>query len=107
VNNIYVSAVNHHFDPVTYINNVPTNRVGQIHLAGHSDKGTYLFDTHDGPVIAAVWELYRLAVRRCGRVSTLVEWDDRIPEFAVVRAEAERARTTEAEELGLAYAQSA
>jgi uncharacterized protein (UPF0276 family) len=107
VNNIYVSAVNHQFDPVTYVNSVPANRVGQVHLAGHSDKGTYLFDTHDGPVIRPVWELYRLAVRRCGRVSTLVEWDDHIPEFAVVCAEAERARTTEAEELGLAYAQSA
>lgn len=107
VNNIYVSAFNHHFDPTTYIHHVPPARVGQIHLAGHSDKGTYLFDTHDGPVIDPVWDLYRLAVRHCGRVSTLVEWDDRIPEFEVVRAEAERARELETEELGLAYARSA
>ena len=107
VNNIYVSAYNHCFDPETYIKNVPHDRVGQIHLAGHSDKGTYLFDTHDGPVIDPVWELYRLAVRYCGRVSTLVEWDDRIPEFEIVRAEAERARVLEAEELRFSYAQSA
>ncbi len=107
VNNIYVSAFNHQFDPQVYIDHIPPDRVGQIHLAGHSDKGTYLFDTHDGPVIDPVWELYRFAVRHCGRVSTLVEWDDQIPEFAVVCAEAERARALEIEELGLAYAQSA
>jgi hypothetical protein len=107
VNNIYVNAYNHQFDPQLYIDAIPSNRVGQIHLAGHSDKGAYLFDTHDGPVIDPVWELYRRAVRRCGRVSTLVEWDDQIPEFEVVCAEAERARTVETEELGLAYAQSA
>jgi uncharacterized protein (UPF0276 family) len=90
-----------------YIAHIPPERVGQIHLAGHSDKGTYLFDTHDGPVIDPVWELYRFAVRHCGRVSTLVEWDEQIPEFEVVCAEAERAGALEAEELGLAYAQSA
>jgi uncharacterized protein (UPF0276 family) len=107
VKNIYVSAYNHQFDPQLYIDAVPAERVGQIHLAGHSDKGAYLFDTHDGPVIDPVWELYRRAVRRCGRVSTLVEWDDHIPEFEVVCAEAERARLLETEELGLAYARSA
>ncbi len=107
VNNIYVSAFNHQFDPVAYIHHIPPARVGQIHLAGHSDKGTYLFDTHDGPVIDPVWDLYRLAVRHCGRVSTLVEWDDQIPEFEVVRAEAERARELEAEELERSYARSA
>jgi hypothetical protein len=107
VNNIYVSAYNHDFDPQVYIENVPHARVGQIHLAGHSNKGTYLFDTHDGPVIEPVWELYRFAVRCCGRVSTLVEWDDQIPEFATVRAEAERARALETEEMRVSYAQSA
>lgn len=107
VNNIYVSAFNHQFDPVAYIHHIPPARVGQIHLAGHSDKGTYLFDTHDGPVIDPVWNLYRLAVRHCGRVSTLVEWDDQIPEFQVVRAEAERARELETEELERSYARSA
>ena len=100
VNNIYVSAVNHGFAADAYIDGVPAARVGQIHLAGHGDKGTHLLDTHDGPVVEAVWRLYRRAVRRLGRVSTLVEWDERIPELEVVLAEAERARTAEAEVLG-------
>lgn len=107
VNNVYVSATNHAFRAEEYILGVPAGRVGQIHLAGHSDMGAYLFDTHDGPVIAPVWDLYRLAVRHCGRVSTLIEWDDKIPEFEVVCAEAECARASEAEEVGLTYAQSA
>lgn len=78
-----------------------------IILAGHSDYGTYLLDTHDGPVIPPVWDLYRRAVHRFGRVSTLIEWDDKIPEFAEVRAEAERARLIEHEVWGRSYAQSA
>jgi uncharacterized protein (UPF0276 family) len=97
VNNVYVSARNHGFSASAYLDGLPADRVGQIHLAGHTDMGTYLFDTHDGPVIDAVWDLYRQAVRRFGRVSTLVEWDDRIPELPVVGAEAERARAVEAE----------
>jgi len=100
VNNVYVSAVNHGFDPEAYLAGLPAERVGQIHLAGHSNMGAYLFDTHDGPVIEPVWDLYRRAVRRFGRVSTLVEWDDRIPALDVVCAEAERARAAEAEVLG-------
>jgi uncharacterized protein (UPF0276 family) len=100
VNNVYVSAVNHGFDAEAYLAALPAERVGQIHLAGHTDMGAYLFDTHDGPVIEPVWDLYRRAVRRFGRVSTLVEWDDRIPALDVVCAEAERARAAEAEVLG-------
>jgi len=100
VNNVYVSAVNHGFDAGAYLAGLPAERVGQIHLAGHTDMGAYLFDTHDGPVIEPVWDLYRRAVRRFGRVSTLVEWDDRIPALDVVCAEAERARAAEAEVLG-------
>jgi uncharacterized protein len=107
VNNVYVSAVNHGFDAARYVLAMPPDRVGQIHLAGHSDKGTYLLDTHDGHVVPAVWDLYRLAVRRCGRVSTLIEWDDRIPEWGVLCAEAERARTVEAQILEEAYAATA
>jgi hypothetical protein len=99
VNNIYVSAVNHGFSAEAYVDGVPAARVGQIHLAGHSDKGTHLLDTHDGLVIPAVWALYRRAVARCGRVSTLVEWDDHVPELEEVLAEAERARAAEAEVL--------
>ena len=70
--------------PRAYIAGLPADRVGQIHLAGHTDMGTYLFDTHDGPVRDPVWELYRTALRRFGRVSTLVEWDEHIPELDVV-----------------------
>ncbi len=97
VNNVYVSAVNHGFDAERYILAVPADRVGQIHLAGHSHKGTHLLDTHDGHVAPAVWDLYRLVVRRCGQVSTLVEWDDRMPDWDMLCAEAERARVVEAE----------
>jgi uncharacterized protein len=107
VNNVYVSAANHGFDAATYLAELPTHRVGQIHLAGHTDLGAYLFDTHDGPVIEPVWELYRQAVRRFGRVSTLVEWDDRIPALDVVCAEAERARAAESEALEAADAPAA
>jgi uncharacterized protein (UPF0276 family) len=107
VNNVHVSAVNHGFDPLDYLAGLPAGRVGQIHLAGHIDLGTHLLDTHDGPVIDAVWNLYRHAVCRFGRVSTLMEWDDHIPEFDVVRAEAERARAVEAEVQGAADAAAA
>jgi len=100
VNNVYVSAVNHGFDPAAYLQAIPAARVGQIHLAGHSDKGTHLLDTHDGHVAPPVWDLYRLAVQRCGPVSTLVEWDDDVPEWDVLRAEAEYARAIEADVLG-------
>jgi uncharacterized protein len=100
VNNVYVSAMNHGFATETYLAGLPADRVGQIHLAGHTDMGAYLFDTHDGPVVEAVWDLYRQAVRRLGRVSTLLEWDDRVPDLEVVCAEAERARQVEAEIVG-------
>jgi uncharacterized protein (UPF0276 family) len=90
VNNVYVSAVNHGFDAEQYLAGIPVGRVGQFHLAGHEDKGTHLLDTHDHPVCAAVWDLYRSAVARFGRISTLVEWDEHIPPFDDVLAEAER-----------------
>jgi uncharacterized protein len=107
VNNVFVSAMNHGFDAERYLAAIPVDRVGQIHLAGHTDNGTHLLDTHDHPVRDEVWNLHRLAVRRFGRVSTLVEWDDRIPPFADVLAEAERARGVEAEVLGDACARTA
>jgi uncharacterized protein (UPF0276 family) len=99
VNNLYVSAVNHGFSPDAYLAGLPLGRVGQIHLAGHSDAGELLIDTHDHPVPSPVWALYRAAVGRFGPVSTLIEWDDRIPPFATLVDEAERARALEAEEL--------
>jgi uncharacterized protein (UPF0276 family) len=99
VNNVYVSARNHGFDAERYLTALPVRRVAQIHLAGHSDLGTHLLDTHDGPVAPAVWQLYRSAVRRFGDVATLIEWDDRVPEPAVLLAEAERARAIQLEVL--------
>ena len=107
VNNIYVSAVNHGFDAERYLAGMPADRIGQIHLAGHTDKGTHLLDTHDHPVCREVWDLYRSAVRRFGRISTLVEWDEHIPPFDDVLAESERARAAEADELAHACARTA
>ncbi len=100
VNNVFVSARNHGFDPLAYLAALPGDRVGQIHLAGHSDRGRYLLDTHDHPVPRPVWDLYREAVRRFGSVPTLVEWDDRIPELEVLLAESRAAAGIESEELG-------
>lgn len=94
VNNIYVSACNHGFDPIAYLDGVPMDRVVQIHLAGHTVKEEgYRLDTHDGPVCDAVWALYREAIRRLGPVSTLIEWDGEIPTFERLTEEAERARS--------------
>jgi uncharacterized protein (UPF0276 family) len=92
VNNIYVSGKNLGFDPVRYLEAVPVQRVGQFHLVGFTDMGSYLFDTHSAPVHEDVWDLYRLAVRRFGPVPTLVEWDADIPPFERRCAESERAR---------------
>lgn len=96
LNNIYVSAKNHRFDPLDFVNGIPVDRVGQFHLAGHRDEGKYLFDTHDHPVCDEVWSLYDAAVRRFGAVSTLIEWDDEIPPFARLLAESRRAQRLEA-----------
>jgi hypothetical protein len=87
-----VNAFNHRFDALRYIDAVPADRVVQFHLAGHSDHGSYLLDTHDHPIRVEVWALYEHAVRRFGRVSTLVEWDDNIPDFEVLAAAAAEAR---------------
>jgi uncharacterized protein len=102
VNNVFVSAVNHGFRAGDYLAGLPADRIGQIHLAGHSDHGTHLLDTHDAPVRGEVWDLYRDAVRRFGALPTLVEWDDHVPPIEDVLAEAERARAAEAEVLGTA-----
>jgi uncharacterized protein len=91
VNNIYVSSRNHGFDPMEYVNAVPTERVAQIHLAGHTQFEKYTLDTHDHPVLDPVWKLYARAIERCGRVATLLEWDDRIPSFQEVHREAMKA----------------
>jgi uncharacterized protein (UPF0276 family) len=92
VNNVYVSSVNHDFDPREFVQSIPHDRVVQCHLAGHTNCRTHLIDTHDDYVADPVWELYRLAHQRTGGVSTLLEWDARIPEFPVVHAEVLKAR---------------
>lgn len=93
VNNVYVSSVNHHFDPSTYLEAIDFSRVLQVHLAGHEPQpdGT-IIDTHDRPVVPGVWQLYREAWRRGGPFPTLLEWDGRIPPLGVAVAELEKAR---------------
>lgn len=92
VNNVYVSSVNHDFDPLEYVRSVPHERIVQFHLAGHTACKNHLLDTHDGPVVDPVWALYREAYRLTGGAATLLEWDARIPEFPVVHAEVLKAR---------------
>ncbi len=92
VNNVFVTAYNHGLDPLSFVRNVPHERIVQVHLAGHSNLGTHIIDTHDGHVTPPVWDLYRLTLEHTGPVSTLIEWDDRIPEVEVLLAEAERAK---------------
>jgi hypothetical protein len=92
VNNVYVSGRNHGFDPAAFVAALPAERIVQFHLAGHTDCGTHLVDTHDGKVIDRVWELYRLAYGRTRGVSTLLEWDARIPPFEVLHAEVLKAK---------------
>jgi len=82
VNNIFVSATNHGFDPHAYLAGIPADRVRQIHLAGHSRGRTMLIDTHDKPVPPAVWALYEAAITRLGPVATMIERDDDIPPLA-------------------------
>jgi uncharacterized protein len=91
VNNIYVSSQNHGFDPFTYLNSVPAERVAQIHIAGHSKFKKYILDTHDHPVLDPVWKLYEHAIQGAGHTATLLEWDDSIPSFQEVHDEALKA----------------
>jgi uncharacterized protein (UPF0276 family) len=91
VNNVYVSAKNHGFDPDVYLDAVPFDRVVQIHVAGHTDHGTHVVDTHIGPVIDPVWRLAARAHSRAGGASLLLEWDAEIPSFEETYAEALRA----------------
>ena len=91
VNNIYVSSINHSFDPMEYINAIPTERVAQMHIAGHSRYERFIIDTHDHPVVDPVWQLYARALERCGPTATLLEWDAHIPSFDEVWQEAKKA----------------
>lgn len=93
VNNVYVTCYNHRLDTKAYLDNLPLDRVIQIHLSGHTNKGTHIIDTHDDHVIDEVWNLYKYVVHKLGRIpNTMIEWDDKIPEFPVLYAELEKAR---------------
>jgi len=92
VNNIYVSSRNHGFSPMDYVNNIPMERVLQIHLAGHQDHGDYVLDTHDNYVCDEVWNLYAEVYPRTGGVSTLLEWDENFIPFQETWEEAKRAK---------------
>lgn len=97
INNVFVSASNHGFSALDYLADFPLSRVGEIHLAGHDeqaddDSAPLLIDSHDGPVSDAVWKLYEIVIRRCGPVPTLIEWDSRIPDWPVLKAEAAAAQ---------------
>ncbi len=94
VNNVYVSCTNHGWDAAAYLAAIPQDRVGQLHLAGHTDHGTHLLDSHDAPVCEAVWSLYRDAAARFGPVATMIERDDKIPPLAELVAELDCARAT-------------
>ncbi|MEQ9557875.1 MAG: DUF692 domain-containing protein [Rhodospirillales bacterium] len=104
VNNVYVSAFNHGFDPADYLAAIPKDRVRQIHLAGHEHNGDHIVDTHDAPVADPVWDLYRAAVVRFGAVPTMIERDADIPPFRDLVDELDRARRLAAEALGEAAA---
>jgi len=92
VNNIYVSSVNHSFDPKKYIDSIPLDRVAQIHIAGHSKYQRYIIDTHDSRPIDPVWQLYEYVIKKIGNTPTLLEWDSKIPSYDEVYSEAFKAK---------------
>lgn len=93
INNIYVSAKNHCFDPIAYVNEIPIDRVQEMHLAGYEEQQGFLLDTHGEPVHQPVWDLYALAVRRFDEIPTLIEWDTEVPEFSILLAERAKAES--------------
>ena len=93
VNNVYVTCYNHSLDPKAYIDALPLDRVVQIHLSGHTNKGTHIIDTHDDYVVDEVWDIYRYVLQKAKRVpNTMIEWDDQMPDFPVLLAELEKAK---------------
>lgn len=92
INNIYVSGINHDFDPKTYIDSMPSDQIAQIHLAGHTVKDGYLIDTHDEPVSREVWQLYRYALEKHGLISSMVERDGNMPDWEDLESELKTAR---------------
>lgn len=93
INNIYVSGYNHGFDPMEYLQGIPVDRVQQFHLAGHTNYTTHIIDTHGAPIIDEVWQLYAAAVKRFGRVATMIERDDDIPPLSELLQELEQAKS--------------
>ena len=91
INNLYVNAKNHQFDPYIFLEAIPTHLIGQIHLAGYTDMGTHLFDTHSKPVYPEVWDLFSSLIARAPKVPVLIEWDEDIPEFPQLEEEARKA----------------
>ena len=100
VNNVYVSAFNHGFSAIDFLNGMPRNQVVQFHVAGHSHEETHIIDTHDHPVCDEVWDFYREAIRYFGPVSTMIERDDNIPPLAELVEELDHARGIAVEVLG-------
>jgi len=96
VNNVFVSSFNHGFSAEAYIDAIPVERVGQIHMAGNTDKGSYRIDTHDQPICDPVWKLYERARRRFGPVAAMIERDDNFPPFSELLAELQRMREIDA-----------
>ena len=92
INNIYVSSYNHNFDPYTYLTAIPSERVYQFHLAGHTHEDNLIIDTHDHPIADPVFELYAAALKHFGRVSTMIERDDNIPPLSELLLELEQVR---------------
>ncbi len=92
VNNVYVSGFNHGFDPREFIDALPAQRIQQIHLAGHSNRGSHIIDTHDAPIIDEVWKLYGYTIEALGPVATMIERDDHIPGLAMLVSELDQAR---------------
>ncbi len=93
VSNVLLNSVNHHFDPIEFIDAIPLDRVGQLHLAGFEQHGDILLDTHAKPVADDTWDLYKEVLKRIGPTSVLVEWDSQIPALDRLIQEADKART--------------
>ncbi|MFZ4714626.1 MAG: DUF692 domain-containing protein [Bacteriovoracaceae bacterium] len=91
LNNVYVNSQNQHFDPFLYVDSIPIKHVSEIHLAGFTDMGDYLFDTHSKPVFSEVWKLFTHKIKENSKVPVLIEWDDDIPDFSVLELEAVKA----------------
>lgn len=103
LNNIYVSCFNHGLDPKKYIDTIPIERVGQIHLAGHLNKGTHIIDTHDNHICSEVFDLYSYFLSKRQDVSTMIEWDANIPEFQILLTELEKVKKVKANENAVDY----